>query len=197
MTPSFFGYSVIFIAIVVICGYIYFKKGEVELKCIVSDVNGNTFCVRDRSKIKEATNLLAKITDKATQLVKYLENKYPEKDLVKRLVSGFNPDTIKETLPNSSHTAYTENKKDMHFCLNIKKNQNESELIDEHTLMFVTIHEMSHICSKGIGHKSEFWENFRFLLKEAKEARIHEPIDYSKTPKEYCSTKINDNPFFE
>ena len=33
------------------------------------------------------------------------------------------------------------------------------ELIDEHTLMFVTIHEMAHICTKSIGHKTEFWEN--------------------------------------
>lgn len=197
MTLQFYIYTAIIIVILTLCFFIYFKKSDFELKCIVSDVNGNVFCVRDRRKIKEAADLLAKITDKASQLVDYLNNKYPEKELVQRLVKGFNPETIKETLPNSSHTAYTENKKDMYFCLNVKRNQNESELIDEHTLMFVTIHEMAHICSKGIGHKSEFWENFRFLLEEAKLAGIHEPVDYSKNPKEYCSTKINDNPFFE
>jgi hypothetical protein len=188
---------ILFISIILFLIYIYFLKSDFQLKCIISDVNGNTFCVRERTRINDAADLLAKNTEKAKELVTYLQNKYPDKDIIKRLIDGFNPDTIKETLPNSKHTAYTENKQDMYFCLNVKKDSEESELIDEHTLMFVTIHEMAHICTKSIGHKSEFWENFRFLLEEAKLAGIHEPVDYSKTPTEYCSTKINDNPYFE
>ena len=47
--------------------------------------------------------------------------------------------------------------------------------------MFVTLHELSHIATKTIGHKSEFWENFKFLLQQAKEAGIHNPVDYKKT----------------
>ena len=35
--------------------------------------------------------------------------------------------------------------------------------------MFVIIHELSHIMSKSIGHNSEFYDNFKFLLKEAVE----------------------------
>jgi hypothetical protein len=190
------GYIAIF-GVILVCIVMYLKKGDLQLKCIISDVNGNTFCVRDRTKVNDAVNLLAKITDNASRLVEFLKNKYPDKGCVQRLVNGFNPEKIKETLPNSKHTAYTENKKDMYFCLNVKKNQEESELIDEHTLMFVTIHEMAHISCKSIGHKSEFWEIFRFLLDEAKQAGIHDPVDYSKTPKEYCSQKINDNPYFE
>lgn len=190
------GYIFIFFVIIGFV-FIYIKQENVDLKCIISNVNGKTFCVRNREKVKDAVDLLAKTTDKLKKFIEYLKIKYPDKDIIKRLVNGFNPEKIKETLPNSKHTAYTENKKDMYFCLNIKRDNNESELIDEHTLMFVAIHEISHICSKGIGHKSEFWENFRFLLDEAKLAGIHEPIDYSNTPTEYCSTKINDNPYFE
>lgn len=196
MNTDILGYIFI-IAVVLICAYLYFKNSDFQLKCIISDVNGKTVCVRERGRIDQAADLLAKNTENAKKLVAYLKKKYPDNELIKRLVEGFNPDTIKETLPNSKHTAYTENKKDMYFCLNVKKDNNESELIDEHTLMFVTIHEMAHICTKSIGHKSEFWENFRFLLEEAKIAGIHEPVDYSKSPKEYCSTKINDNPYFE
>lgn len=190
------GYILV-ISVILFFIFIYFRNSDFQLKCIISDINGNTFCVRERTRINEAVDLLAKNTEKAKELVTYLQNKYPDKDIIKRLIDGFNPDTIKETLPNSKHTAYTENKQDMYFCLNVKKDNEESELIDEHTLMFVTIHEMAHICTKSIGHKSEFWENFRFLLEEAKLAGIHEPVDYSKSPTEYCSTKINDNPYFE
>jgi predicted metal-dependent hydrolase len=62
-----------------------------------------------------------------------------------------------------------------------KNNKNNDKLIDEHTLMFVAIHEMSHTCTKSVGHKSEFWENFKFLLENAKESKIHIPVDYTKS----------------
>ena len=122
--------------------------------------------------------------------------KHGEKENVQRLVKGYNPKKIMETLPTSEYTAYSENKGEkIAFCLNEKKT-GESNLIDEHTLMFVAIHELSHVMTKSIGHKSEFWENFKFLLQNAKEAGIHDPKDYKKNPKEYCSMKINDSPYF-
>ena len=40
----------------------------------------------------------------------------------------------------------------------------KDNLIDEHTLMFVSIHELSHVMTKSIGHKQEFWDNFKYLL---------------------------------
>ena len=70
-------------------------------------------------------------------------------------------------------------------------------MIDKHTLMYVAIHELSHVMTKSVGHKSDFWNNFKFLLENAKEAGIHEPVDYKKKPKKYCSMKISDNPYFD
>ena len=85
---------------------------------------------------------------------------------MQRLVSGFNPKRILETLPTSEYTAYSENKGEkLAFCLNRDKKDN-NKLIDIHTLTFVAIHELAHISTKSIGHKSEFWENFKFLLEE-------------------------------
>jgi hypothetical protein len=102
-----------------------------------------------------------------------------------------------ETLPTSSYTAYSENKGEkVAFCLNKKKEDNDS-LIDENTLTFVAIHELAHIMTKSIGHKSEFWSNFKYLLDNAKEANIHNPVDYKKKPQEYCGMKIHDNPYYD
>jgi hypothetical protein len=180
-----------------LCLYIYFSTDDFQLKCIVSGVDGNKYCVRERNKLQEAADLLAKTTQKCKELVAYVSKKYPDKENVKRLVQNFNPKKVMETLPTSSFTAYSENKgAKIAFCLNVKKNENKENLIDEHTLMFVAIHEISHTMTKSIGHRSEFWQNFKFLLEEAKEAKIHEPINYSKTPTEYCSMKITDNPYF-
>ena len=180
-----------------LCLYVYFSTDDFQLKCIVSGVDGNKYCVRERNRIQEATDLLATTTNKCKELVIFVSKKFPDKDNVKRLVQNFNPQKVMETLPTSSFTAYSENKgQKIAFCLNVKKNENKENLIDEHTLMFVAIHEISHTMTKSIGHRSEFWSNFKFLLENAKEAGIHEPIDYSKTPEEYCSMKITDNPYF-
>lgn len=191
------GYIVLF-SIIGFIIYMYINNlTEFQLKCIISEEDGNKYCVRERSRIDDAADLLAKTTQKCKQLVKYMNNKYPDKENVKRLVDGFNPKKIMETLPTSKFTAYSENKGEkIAFCLNRSKHDNEN-LIDESTLTFVAIHELSHVMTVSIGHKSEFWENFKFLLENAKEAGIHQPVDYKQQPKEYCGMKIHDNPYYD
>lgn len=177
--------------------FVYFKGDEFQLKCIVSTVDGNKYCVREREKLQDAADLLAKTADKCKQLVDYCGESHTDKPCVKRLVSGFNPQKFMETLPTSEYTAYSENKGEkLAFCLN-KTKKGEDNMIDDHTLMFVAIHELSHIATESIGHKSEFWENFKFLLECAKEAGIHDPTDYKKKPAEYCGMKIRDNPYYD
>jgi hypothetical protein len=174
----------------------YFESSDFQLKCVVSTVDGNKYCVRETSKVKESADLLAKVTDKCRKLVKFVGEKFPDQDNVKRLVNGFNPQKVMETLPTSEFTAYSENKGEkLAFCLNTEKNG--STMIDEHTLTFVAIHELSHIATKSIGHKSEFWENFKFLLEQAKAAGLHMPKDYKKEPQKYCGMTIRDNPAFD
>ena len=196
-TTDILGYVVIF-GVLTICAYYYVRGSDLDLKCVVSTVDGNKYCVRDRRKVQVAADLLASVTNKCKELVEYVYDKYPEMDQAQRLKRGFNPKKIMETLPTSKYTAYSENKGEkIAFCLNPKKKGDVDEMIDEHTLTFVAIHELSHVATKSIGHKSDFWENFKFLLEEAKEAGIHEPVDYKNSPREYCSMKIHDNPYFD
>jgi hypothetical protein len=187
----------IFALVIGACAFVYFKDDTFELKCIVSTVDGNKYCVREREKLQDAADLLASVTEKCKTLVDFCKNTYPEVDCVKRLVAGFNPQKIMETLPTSEYTAYSENKGEkLAFCLNRTK-KGEDNMIDEHTLTFVAIHELAHIATKTIGHKSDFWENFKFLLQCAKEAGIHDPTDYKKSPTEYCGMKIHDSPYYD
>jgi hypothetical protein len=190
------GYVIIF-GLLAICIYIYFEGDTLELKCVLSTVDGNKYCVRDRKEVNRAADILAATTAKCKQLVDYMAEKYPDEDSVKRLKKGFNPQKIMETLPTSEYTAYSENKGEkLAFCLNKKKTDND-DLIDDHTLMFVALHELSHIATKSIGHKTEFWMNFKFILECAKEAGIHDPEDYKKKPAEYCGMRIRDNPYYD
>jgi len=175
---------------------IYSESDAYNLKCIISDVDGERYCVRDNTKMEESANLLAKVTQKCKELVTYCGKKYPDDEKIQRLVQKFNPTKISETLPTSEYTAYSENKGEkLAFCLNKKKNG--KELIDENTLLFVATHELAHIMTLSEGHKREFWENFKFLLENAKDAGLYKPVDYKKDPQPYCGMDITDNPYYD
>ena len=196
-TQNIFGYIVI-VCILFLCLKIYYDSDAYNLKCIISSVDGNKYCVRDRAKLELAADMLANVTKKCKLLVHYMGKKFPDDPRVKKLVEGFNPQKISETLPTSTLTAYSENKGEkLAFCLNTKKNDAQDKLIDLDTLTFVAIHELSHIMSTKYGHKQEFWQNFKFLLENAKTANIYEPVDYSKKPKEYCGMTITSNPYYD
>lgn len=187
----------IFIALLLfVCLRIYYESDAFQLKCIIASKDGNRYCVRERAKLELAANLLASVTDKCKKMVSYMKEKHPQDDRVKRLVDGFNPQRINETLPTSELTAYSENKGEkIAFCLN--KTKEGDQLIDINTLTFVALHELSHIMTESIGHKQDFWQNFKFLLENAKAANIYQPVDYKKNPKQYCGMTINDNPYYD
>jgi hypothetical protein len=195
MKKDILGYIVLAF-ILLICLKIYSESDAYNLKCIISSVDGNRYCVRDRQKLELAADLLAKVTQKCKLLVEYMKEKHPTDPRVIKLVKGFNPKSINETLPTSELTAYSENKGEkLAFCLNTTKTGDK--LIDIDTLTFVAIHELSHIMTTSIGHKQDFWQNFKFLLENAKAANIYQPVNYKKDPKEYCGMTIHDNPYYD
>jgi len=187
----------VIIAFVIIIGLkIYSESDAYNLKCIISDVDGKRYCVRERMTMELAANLLASVTQKLKDLVIYCAKNFPDNEKVQRMVQKFNPTKISETLPTSEYTAYSENKGEkLAFCLN--KEKNGSKLIDINTLTFVAIHELAHIMTISEGHKQEFWQNFKFLLEQAKAANIYDPVNYKKNPESYCGMDITDNPYYD
>jgi hypothetical protein len=195
MKINYCGYALI-ILLLYICVKISQESDMLNLKCIISGVDGKKYCVRERHKLELAADRLAVVNDKMNKLVEHCYKKYPTRENIQRLKKGYNPKKIMETLPTSEYTAYSQNKGEkMAFCLNTEKKGNQ--LIDPNTLTFVAIHELSHIATKSIGHKDEFWNNFKFLLTEADQIKIYSLVDYKKKPARYCGTDINDSPYFD
>jgi|TARA_X000000368_G_scaffold404727_1_gene381116 hypothetical protein len=195
MKISILGFVLIVFTVLIIIK-LYQESDIFQLKCIVSTKDGNKYCVRDKENLEKSADMLADMTIKLRKLVKHMAQKYPDEERVKRLVKGFNPKKIMETLPTSEYTAYSENKGEkLAFCLTKKKN--EGNMIEPNTLTFVSIHEVAHIMTKSVGHDKEFWDNFKFLLENAKEIGIYSPVDYAKNPTEYCGMDITDNPYYD
>ena len=182
--------------VIFVCLKIYSESDAYNLKCIISDVDGQRYCVRENSKMELAANLLATVTKNCKDLVVYCAKKFPDDEKVQRLVQKFNPTKISETLPTSEYTAYSENKGEkLAFCLN--KEKNKTKLIDINTLTFVAVHELAHIMTTSEGHLQEFWKNFKFLLENAVRAHIYTAVDYGKRPIQYCGILIDENPLYK
>ena len=70
---------VIIVFVVCVSVYMYYQNSDaLQLKCIVSSVDGNKYCVRDRDKLQEAADLLARVTQKCKNLVDFMHKKHPE-----------------------------------------------------------------------------------------------------------------------
>ena len=98
---EFIGYIILGF-VLLICLKIYHEFDYFQLKCIISNVDGNTYCVRETAKLQLAADLLAQVTDRCKRLVKYVEEKDPTNPDVERLVKNFTPTKISETLPTST-----------------------------------------------------------------------------------------------
>ena len=64
---NMFGFIMI-LFIILIALKIYMDSDIYNLRCIISNVNGKKYCVRERKNIQKASNLLAKTTDKKKPL---------------------------------------------------------------------------------------------------------------------------------
>ena len=82
---------VMIIFILIISYKIFSDSDYFQLKCIVSTVDGDKYCVRERKNIKQASDLLARTTVKMKKLVEYVDKKHPDKPNIRRLVKKFNP----------------------------------------------------------------------------------------------------------
>lgn len=127
------------------------------------------------------------------------EQVYPERivNIVKRMVKKYNPQTVVENRPGSSkETSYTVDKgRRMHICL---RDKTTHRLHSRNTVLFVTLHELSHIGNEGWGHGvHDFWPTFKFLLAEADTFGILPAVDYSKHPEMYCGLDIRYSPLFD
>ena len=159
--------------------------------------NGQEFLVRDLKDKQHAANRLGNLSDTLQRVCKTCKRTVSPKDktrvdAVERLIDKFDPARMTENIPGSSHVAYSVNKgTELSICL---RDKDSNRFVDDNTVRFVAIHELAHVMSESSGHTDEFWDNMKYLLENAISAGVYTPIDYSKSPENYCGTKITSTP---
>tara|TARA_B100000686_G_C16783080_1_gene973289 strand:+ start:77 stop:655 length:579 start_codon:yes stop_codon:yes gene_type:complete len=186
---NFLFFFISFLVIFTILKNIYRPKNITKKISINDNIE---YTVRDLENSQEAAEKLSLINTKLKQLIDSLDES--ERDGIKRLKKNYNPYTLSETEENSKYTSYSLNKGEK-IALCLRKATDNMVFEEENTIIFVAIHELSHIMTKSLGHEKEFWENMAFLLKKADELNIYEPVDYSENNTDYCGMEITTTPY--
>ena len=166
---------------------------------VKSDVDNNVYLIR-RGKgksdvfLKNSANTLAEINRRIIILIDIIDKK-SNYNFIKYLKKNYNFNKISEAAYDTRYTTYTVNKDEMHICLRTRDfNEN---LYDINLLMYVRLHELSHMCNYDNtgnpiqGHGDEFKSIFHTIVMEAINSNLYTFVDYKKTPVEYCGLTLN------
>jgi len=183
--------TILLICIIAVFIYINFIRKSLYLDAIVSSVDSKEYYVRNLPDKAKAADRLASLSKNLSTLTHSIQSK-EKKEGIERLQKYFNPEKISENIPGSMYVAYSVNKgEELSICIREKDTE---KFIDLNTVLFVSIHELSHIMSESTGHTKEFWDNMKFLLEEASKLGIYQPTDYAQSPTMYCGMEINSTP---
>jgi hypothetical protein len=182
-------------AVIGLVGYAYLQRGPGNLVSVLARTDGREYMVQNLPDKQEAAERLAEIHgDLVKILVEYRQPEYKQDEAVQALLGRFDVDNMMENSVDSQYTSYSENKGEkIVLCLRDKTTA-PYPLVDKNTVIFVTLHEMAHLMTYSNGHTPEFWSNFRRLLQDAQKLGVYQPVNYSKTPVEYCGMMITDSP---
>jgi hypothetical protein len=185
--------TALLLGIISIFVYTNFIRKSLYLDKIEATVNGKKYYVRNLPDRNEAANKLATIGNSLQSLIDSLNEEEEEKGKYnKQLKESFNPDYITENIPGSTYVAYSVNKgEELSLCVREKDTE---VFMDNNIILFVAIHELSHIMTPETGHTPLFWNNMKYLLEKASSMGIYTPTDYSKNPETYCGMEINSTP---
>ena len=175
-----------------------YKNSKYPMSLVKSNVDGEDYLVRNLPDKQDAANRLARVREKLLKLRAYVDVKFPDKPFVKQMMKNFDCSAARfsESTPDAQYTSYSVNKGEKVFMCLRQRNDRE-ELVQENIILFVAIHEMSHVGTSSIGHTPEFWNHFAWLLQQAEAINIYQYMDFAAHPVEYCGVHITDSPKYK
>jgi len=193
--------KIVLVSLIVLLLIIYYKKniGVIEKMSVVEAFNRKKFLVRDLIDKKESADLLAKLMENLKLLISTLRNTNNPNDkelqkfkpFIETIYNRIDDVKVRENEGGNDLTSYSINKgEELVFCIRSKQN-NKIHSINE--LMYVSIHEISHIGCPETGHTRLFAKINLYLLRKALEMGLYKYKDYSLEPVEYCGMTLTTN----
>jgi hypothetical protein len=162
------------------------KNASSDVEYKRATVDGQYYLVLKRKDSSAAANLLAMLRADMHSLVTQFRTENATDEDAGRLVEKFDGSQTSEGDPDTAYTSYTVHKARIVLCLR----QKGGAFVPKNVIMYVAIHELAHIMTPQLGHKPEFWENNRRLLKCAEKMGVYLPHDFANAPQPYCGIHI-------
>lgn len=189
--------SCLLLIIIIVIFYNLFQKFyRTEVTYVISPYDNKSYLVRNIHDKTKAAYLLSKIVERLSLLIEYLKRNIgiyndEQKMYINRLIKGMNHVIFSESAPDSKYTSYTVNKgEEIVMCLRCKKTNQFHNL---NVLMYVAIHEISHVACPTLDHDPPFGDIFKFFLGVALKEGLWSYENYANNPAEYCGTVIREN----
>lgn len=161
---------------------------------VQSRIDNKKYLVRDLPDKQKVADMLASIRIKLKRLAQYVSVNSPEeyKYYMSRLSTRLRNISISENLSDYMYTSYCVNKGDeLVFCVRSRKNKRI--IHDENLVMYVALHEISHIACPQHGHVPLFIELFKYIAQSAVDLGVYQRIDFKNNNKEYCGLEITES----
>jgi hypothetical protein len=200
---------ILILALITIVIIMYYDVGQRDMVYVKSDIDNISYMVRNQKDKKVSANFLAKLKANIYAISQYTMNKIKDnktakmsryiefKPYILQLNEKIKNVVIKESSSNSVYTSYTVNKgEEIIFCIRSKSITTylqNNNIHDFNLVMYVLLHEISHVACPEYNHTPLFKKIFRFICEEAIEMGIYTKIDFVSSPKEYCGMSINDS----
>lgn len=186
---NFFDFFVLLL--IVFFTMFYVREQYTEVEYVKSNVDGESYLVKVNENSQEVADKLAKMNRKFLKIIEIAEDEFPDDPRVNFLKKNYASNKLSESTKDEKYTSYSVNKEKILFCL-IARDEN-GDLIDDNTLTYVGVHELAHLATEEIGHTDTYWDNFKWLLKIARDNGLYLYEDYSINPKPYCGIEITSN----
>lgn len=166
-------------------------KDVIKVKSTIDD---QIYIVRDLPNSQDAANKLAELKQQILKFVDHMRKVHSEDPGVKRMLNNLRLNSLIECDPHHKYKSYSVNKgEEVAICL--RHTQEGYPFNDNNSIMFTTGHELAHVMNKTVGHDDSFWKYMKFNLEEMTKIGLYNPIDYAKSPVQYCGMTINHTPY--
>jgi len=187
---------ILILVILIILIIIYINNYNNDFVYVVSDIDNAKYLVKNVDDKQLAANMLSKIKENIMVITNYLydhREQYPDNlAYIAQLHKRIQNVIVVEGANDGYYTSYSINKgEQIVFCLRSRKIKNQIHKLN--LLMYVVLHEISHVACPEYGHTELFKQIFAFITSVAIKIHIYEKIDFSHQSVEYCGLDITDS----
>jgi Mimiviridae putative metallopeptidase WLM domain protein len=202
-------YIILILIIITVVFVIYTRVAKTDMVYVKSDLDSESYLVRNTKDKKKAANLLASIKADILHISEYLNAKLvsknkadiekyqPNAEYIKQLKRNLKNVVIKESAFNTVYTSYTVNKgESIVFCIRSKDIASlvrSSTIHNKNLVMYVALHEIAHVACPEYGHTELFKKIFKFITETAMDLDMYQKVNFDSNPVEYCGMMITDS----